>query len=75
MSAGHLVQMANDIANFFAAEPDREIAVAGIADHIRRFWDPRMRRQLTAHLQAGGADLSMLAREAAERLQREQAAV
>ncbi len=74
MSAGHLVQMANDIANFFAAEPDREIAVAGIADHIRRFWDPRMRRQLTAHLQAGGADLSMLAREAAKRLQREQAA-
>jgi formate dehydrogenase subunit delta len=64
MSVQHLVQMANDIGHFFAAEPQRADAVAGIANHIQRFWDPRMRRQIAAHLQAGGAGLEELARDA-----------
>lgn len=68
MSKEHLVHMANDIADFFAAEPDREVAIAGIADHIRRFWDPRMRRQLDEHLQAGGEGLQALALAAAQQL-------
>ena len=70
MSAERLVQMANDIGHFFAAEPQRSDAVAGIANHIQRFWDPRMRRQILAHLQAGGAGLEELAREAVATLQR-----
>ena len=41
--AEHLVQMANDIGNFFRAEPVREDAVAGIANHIAKFWTKRMR--------------------------------
>jgi formate dehydrogenase subunit delta len=61
--------MANDIANFFASEPERETAVAGVANHLRRFWDPRMRTQLVAHLQSGGAGLSDIARAGVERLQ------
>jgi formate dehydrogenase subunit delta len=61
--------MANDIANFFASEPEREAAVAGVANHLRRFWDPRMRTQLVAHLQSGGAGLSDIARAGVERLQ------
>ena len=64
MSADRLVQMANDIGHFFAAEPQRVDAVAGIAGHIQRFWDPRMRRKIIAHLQAGGAGLEDLVREA-----------
>lgn len=64
MSAERLVQMANDIGHFFAAEPKRTDAIAGIANHIQRFWDPRMRRQIAAHLAAGGAGLDDLAREA-----------
>ena len=64
MSVEHLVQMVNDIGHFFAAEPKRSDAVAGIAGHIQRFWDPRMRRQIAAHLAAGGAGLEELAREA-----------
>lgn len=64
MSVEHLVQMANDIGHFFAAEPKHEDAVAGIASHIQRFWDPRMRRQIAAHLAAGGAGLEPLPREA-----------
>jgi formate dehydrogenase subunit delta len=64
MSIENLVRMANDIGHFFAAEPRREDAVAGIAGHLRRFWDPRMRRQIIAHLDAGGAGLDALVREA-----------
>jgi formate dehydrogenase subunit delta len=70
MSAERLVQMANDIGHFFAAEPQRSDAIAGIANHIRRFWDPRMRRQILAHLQAGGEGLEELPREAVASLQR-----
>jgi formate dehydrogenase subunit delta len=69
MSAERLVQMANDIGKFFAAEPKHTDAVAGIANHIQRFWDPRMRRQIAAHLVAGGAGLDDLAREAVASLQ------
>ena len=64
MSVERLVQMANDIGHFFAAEPKRADAVAGIAGHISRFWDPRMRRQIQEHLRAGGAGLEDLPREA-----------
>ena len=64
MSTEHLVQMANDIGHFFGAEPKREDAISGIANHIRRFWDPRMRRQIILHLAAGGEGLEDLVREA-----------
>ena len=53
--AEHLVQMANDIGNFFRAEPKREEAVAGIANHIAKFWTPRMREKLAAHVKEHGA--------------------
>ena len=70
MSVEHLVQMANDIGHFFAAEPKRADAIAGIAGHIERFWDPRMRRQILVHLQAGGQGLDELTREAVASLKR-----
>lgn len=66
--AEHLVQMANDIGHFFASEPQHADAVAGIANHIERFWDPRMRRQIMAHLDRGGAGLEDPVREALVRL-------
>jgi len=63
-STGHLVQMANDIGHFFAAEPQHAEAVAGVRGHIERFWDPRMRKRIVAHLHAGGEGLEPLPREA-----------
>jgi formate dehydrogenase subunit delta len=63
--AEHLVRMANDIGNFFRAEPVREDAVAGIANHIAKFWTRRMRQKLAAHGEAG---LDELPREALRRL-------
>jgi formate dehydrogenase subunit delta len=49
MSAEKLVRMANQIAVFFASQPEAG-AEAGVADHIRSFWNPVMRRQIYAHL-------------------------
>jgi formate dehydrogenase subunit delta len=61
MDIHHLVKMANDIGSFFESEPDRAKAAKGIADHIRSFWDPRMRRQMMAHVdQASGSGLKDL---------------
>jgi formate dehydrogenase subunit delta len=67
--AEHLVKMANDIGNFFRAEPVREDAIAGIANHIAKFWTKRMREKINAHLrQEGDASLDELPREALRRL-------
>lgn len=68
MSIEHLVAMANDIGHFFASEARREDAVAGIANHIGKFWDPRMRRQIETHLINGGDGMEELVREAVMRL-------
>jgi formate dehydrogenase subunit delta len=62
-----LVYMANQIAKFFAAEGE-EAAVAGTADHLARFWDPRMRALIIAHLDAGGAGLDPVPRRAVEKI-------
>ena len=68
MNIERLVTMANDISNYFAAEPDHVAAVEGVRDHLTKFWDPVMRRQLKAHVTAGGGGLTPLAREAVERV-------
>jgi formate dehydrogenase subunit delta len=61
MNVDRLVAMANDIAAFFAAEPDAAAAAAGVANHLTRFWDPRMRKQIVEHYRAGGSGLSEVA--------------
>jgi formate dehydrogenase subunit delta len=67
MSPEKLVMMANQIGAFFAAQPgDR--AVAGVADHLRKFWDPRMRRTILAHAEQGGAGLDPVALQAVQSL-------
>lgn len=68
MNIAHLVHMAGQIASFFKAYPEEE-AIAGVENHLRQFWDPRMRAQLLQHLDAGGAGLDPISRAAALRLQ------
>lgn len=64
-----LVKMANDIADYFRSEPDRAIAIDGIANHLMRFWEPRMRRKIVAHYSTRqGEGLSELACAAIARL-------
>ncbi len=67
MIAARLIHDANQIALYFAAYPHDE-AVAGIADHIRKFWDPRMRADLRAMLDKDEAGLHVLVRQAGEKL-------
>lgn len=67
MNRPRLIHDANEIAKYFAAYP-REEAIAGIADHIRKFWDPRMRAELQSMLAQNEAALNELVKEAGARL-------
>jgi formate dehydrogenase subunit delta len=60
---GRLVYMANQIGKFFQSQ-GHDKAVSGVADHIKKFWDPRMLAGIFAHLDAGGAGLDPNVREA-----------
>jgi formate dehydrogenase subunit delta len=73
MSPDKLVYMANQIGRFFASQT-REDAVAGIAEHIMKFWDPRMRRTMLAHLDEQAAALDPPVRAAMERLKQREPA-
>lgn len=65
MDIDNLVHMANRIGEFFEAMPDRAEATEGIAQHLRRYWEPRMRQALRAHVeQHAGAGLSTIVLEA-----------
>lgn len=74
MHTENLVKMANDISAFFQSDPDRHVAVHGIADHIRRFWDPRMRKEIIRYMREGGVGLNDLAKEAIQQIDQETAA-
>ncbi len=63
-----MVHMANQIALFFASYPHDE-AVAGVTDHLKSFWEPRMRKQIIEYVAEGGGGLHELAIEAVKRLQ------
>ena len=68
MDVNHLIQMANQIGEFFESMPDREEAMQDIASHIRRFWDPRMRRAMLESLDHDNAEgLHQIVREAISR--------
>jgi formate dehydrogenase subunit delta len=62
-----LVYMANQIGTFFKAQ-DAETASVRIAEHLSKFWDPRMRNAILAHLDAGGGGLEPATRRAIELL-------
>jgi formate dehydrogenase subunit delta len=69
MNVEHLASMVNDIANYFHAEADHKIAVDGIGDHLKKFWEPRMRKQIIAYAQSDNpSELSELARAGVTRL-------
>lgn len=46
MNLDHLVRMANQISQFFESQPDPDEARQGLANHLRKFWEPRMRQTL-----------------------------
>ncbi len=73
MKPEKLVTMANQIGAFFASQRGDE-AVHSILDHLKKFWDPRMRAAILAHLEGGGEGLQPEVRRAVEALSQEQKA-
>jgi formate dehydrogenase subunit delta len=67
MSSDKLVMMANQIGTFFVAQ-NKDKAPTEIAEHLKKFWDPRMRAGIIAHLEKGGAGLLPEVRRAVESL-------
>lgn len=55
MQPDRLVYMANQIGKFFEAQRADEV-VPGIANHIKHFWDPRMRQAIFAYIDANGGE-------------------
>jgi formate dehydrogenase subunit delta len=60
-----LVYMANQIGKFFAPQ-EHGHAVAGIANHLTRFWPPSMRTKIIRYLEQGGEGLDPLVKEAVQ---------
>lgn len=55
MDSQQLIKMANQIGQFFESMPNREAAEKDIATHLKRFWEPRMRRAILASLDSDEA--------------------
>ncbi len=68
MSPEKLAHMANQIGLFFQSQT-HDKAVDAIADHLQKFWDPRMRRAIRAQLGDETSHLDPLVREAVQRLE------
>lgn len=68
MNPAKLVRMANDIAANFDCGLDRAREVAGVVDHLGRFWSPYMLDTMARQMQAGDIGLSGLAEQALRQL-------
>ncbi|HVZ02389.1 MAG TPA: formate dehydrogenase subunit delta [Dongiaceae bacterium] len=62
-----LVYMANQIGDFFKSYPHDQ-AVKGIAEHIKKFWDPRMLKQIYEIVEQPDPGLKPLVLEAIQDL-------
>ncbi len=60
----HLVKMANQIARNIGIGPSEDDSAARVADHIQRFWAPRMRQKMAEHFEQVSGELSPIARKA-----------
>jgi formate dehydrogenase subunit delta len=67
MRAELMIHNANQIALYFATFP-RDEAIAGVTDHIQKFWERRMKNQIIAYAGQGGAGLHELVLEAVKRI-------
>ena len=68
MNIDLLIKMANQIGDFFTgAAPEQ--ASRDVANHLKRYWDPRMRAQIVSYLdERHGAGLSEVALAAVAQL-------
>ncbi|CAI8875398.1 formate dehydrogenase subunit delta [Pseudomonas sp. IT-P253] len=64
MSTDNLIKMVNQIAQYFASEPDQQQAVLGVRNHLKLYWTPGMRKELLAWQTEHPEDLHPLAQAA-----------
>jgi formate dehydrogenase subunit delta len=64
-----IVRMANQIGTFFMSKP-HEMGVEGVAEHINKFWEPRMRGHFFEVFDAGGEGMLPIVMEAAPKIRR-----
>jgi formate dehydrogenase subunit delta len=65
MNIDLLIKMANEIGEFFTGASDPQQAARDVANHLKRYWEPRMHRQMLAYYeQRQGAGLSDVAKSA-----------
>lgn len=64
-----LVRMANQIATFFKSQPEDE-RVQGVATHINKFWEPRMRKAFFELVEQGDAGFDPIVIAAADLIKR-----
>jgi formate dehydrogenase subunit delta len=69
MSPDKLAYMANQIGKFFAHQKHDQ-AVAAIADHLEKFWDPRMRGTILSQYDTVKDRLDPLVQEAVDQLRK-----
>ena len=74
MEPEKLVRMANQIAANWDSGPDKSKAIAGVVDHLRRFWSPPMLAEMKTHMAAGDAGLCAVAEQARIRVPEERRA-
>jgi formate dehydrogenase subunit delta len=67
MSHEKLTRMANQIASFYLTQPEAE-RVPAVTKHLKDFWEPRMKKELFAMIDAGEAGLEPLVLAAAAKL-------
>jgi len=74
MDHSNIIRMANQIAAFFNGAAHDQ-ATKDVAEHINKFWEPRMRMALFGLLEKGGAGLDPTVRDAAPLIRRPKADV
>ena len=67
MQIERLIYMANQIARNLASQGEGEAATQ-VAEHIRLFWDPRMKAQILSHYRAANTGLDPLVQQALAKL-------
>ena len=65
-----LVRMANQIGDFFDPMGD-DAATRGVANHLERFWTPKMIGEIIGYLDSGEAGLNPAAARAVATLKQE----
>jgi len=69
-----LIRMANQIGTFMLSKPHQE-GVDGTAEHINKFWEPRMRKQLFEVIDTGREGLLPIVIEASGKIRRPSAEI